>query len=212
MVKEVKLAAGKWPESLGNSFFIDSSWLIPDLVDMAKQRLQEVLEDHSFDPTEAIEIYEELTLLMMQKFESVNQNDYTAVVLGKMQNREETYLYGVPDVLMQTYSNFCFHFRNDVVAVRSPMFHSVEKFEYVNFQLSSIFFTIIFFLFLIDGILIYSLMLNDVEERTYEFAMLRCLGFKNSSLVMLLLVQSFFQSIPATIIGFVLLYIFLQGA
>lgn len=68
----------------------------------------------------------------------------------------------------------------------------MEKFEYVNFQLGSIFFTIIFFLFLIDGILIYSMMLNDVEERTYEFAMLRCLGFRNSSLVTLLLVQSFF--------------------
>ena len=88
------------------------------------------------------------------------------------------------------------------------MFHSVEKFEYVNIQLGSIFFTIIFFLFLIDGIIIYSMMLNDVEERTYEFAMLRTLGFKNSSLVTLLLVQACFQSIPATIIGFILLYIF----
>ena len=72
------------------------------------------------------------------------------------------------------------------------MFQSVEKFEYVNFQLGSIFFTIIFFLFLIDGILIYSMMLSDVEERTYEFAMLRGLGFKNSSLVTLLLVQACF--------------------
>lgn len=76
--------------------------------------------------------------------------------------------------------------------VRSPMFKSVEKFEYVNFQLGSIFFTIIFFLFLIDGILIYSIMLNDVEERTYEFAMLRTLGFKNSSLVTLLVIQACF--------------------
>lgn len=72
------------------------------------------------------------------------------------------------------------------------MFKSVEKFEYVNFQLGSIFFTIIFFLFLIDGILIYSIMLNDVEERTYEFAMLRTLGFKNSSLVTLLVIQACF--------------------
>jgi ABC-type antimicrobial peptide transport system permease subunit len=92
------------------------------------------------------------------------------------------------------------------------MFKSVEKFEYVNFQLGSIFFTIIFFLFLIDGILIYSIMLNDVEERTYEFAMLRTLGFKNSSLVTLLVIQACFQSIPATAIGFMLLYIFTQGA
>jgi ABC-type antimicrobial peptide transport system permease subunit len=62
----------------------------------------------------------------------------------------------------------------------------------MNFQLGSIFFSIIFFLFLIDAILIYSMMLNDVEERTYEFAMLRTLGFKNSSLVTLLIIQAIF--------------------
>ena len=89
------------------------------------------------------------------------------------------------------------------------MFISVEKFQFVNFQLNSILFSIIFFLFLIDGILIYSLMLNDVEERTYEFAMLRCLGFKNHSLVTLLLVQATFQSIPATVVGFMLSYSFM---
>lgn len=61
---------------------------------------------------------------------------------------------------------------------------------------------------MIDGILIYSMMLNDVEERTYEFAMLRTLGFENRSLILLLMIQALFQAIPATAIGFTLLYIF----
>ncbi len=68
------------------------------------------------------------------------------------------------------------------------MFDTIEKLEWLNFQLGSIFFSIIFFLFLIDGILIYSMMLNDVEERTYEFAMLRTLGYQNKSLVVLLVI------------------------
>ena len=89
---------------------------------------------------------------------------------------------------MYTYNNYMFNFRNTGLYMKSPMFLAVEKFEYLNFQIGSIFFTIIFFLFLIDGILIYSMMLNDVEERTYEFAMLRCLGFKNNSLVVLLVI------------------------
>ena len=54
-------------------------------------------------------------------------------------------------------------------------------------------------------------MLNDVEERTYEFAMLRTLGYENSSLAILLVIQTLFQSIPATLIGFILVYIFTQG-
>ena len=65
----------------------------------------------------------------------------------------------------------------------------------------------IFFLFTIDLILIYSMMLADVAERTYEFAMLRCLGFRKSSLVVLLIFQALFFSVPATIMGFTLLYI-----
>jgi ABC-type antimicrobial peptide transport system permease subunit len=55
-------------------------------------------------------------------------------------------------------------------------------------------------------------MLNDVEERTYEFAMLRTLGFKNTSLMVLLIVQALFFAIPATIAGFVLLFIFKNAA
>ena len=47
-------------------------------------------------------------------------------------------------------------------------------------------FTVIFFLFIVDSIVIYSMMITDVEERTYEFAMLRTLGYKKSSLIVLL--------------------------
>jgi hypothetical protein len=43
VVNEVPYAVGKWPESLGNSFFCDSQYMVPDLVDMAQQRLQEIL-------------------------------------------------------------------------------------------------------------------------------------------------------------------------
>jgi len=100
VVKEVPYAAGKWSESLGNSFFMDSQYMIPDFIDMAKQRLEETLLDHRFDPTSAIEIYEELTELLVKKFDKVNQNDYALIVLGKMASREEMYLYGVSDVLI----------------------------------------------------------------------------------------------------------------
>ena len=100
VVKEVPYAAGKWSESLGNSFFMDSQYMIPDFIDMAKQRLEETLIDHRFDPTSAIEIYEELTELLVKKFDKVNQNDYALIVLGKMASREEMYLYGVSDVLI----------------------------------------------------------------------------------------------------------------
>ena len=39
--------------------------------------------------------------------------------------------------------------------------------------------------------LIYSLMLTDVEERTYEYAILRVLGFNNENLVTAIFIQTF---------------------
>jgi len=66
-------------------------------------------------------------------------------------------------------------------------------------------FTVTLFIFLIDSIVVYSMMMADIEERTYEFAMLRCLGFQNKSLIALITVQSLLYAIPATIGGFLLL-------
>ena len=132
-------------------------------------------------------------------------------MLGKIQNREEEYIYGKFNNVIRIYNNYLYHFRNCGLVLRSPFFLALEKYELISFQLGSIFFSIIFFLFIIDGILIYSIMLNDIEERTYEFAMLRTLGYKNSSLAVLLVIQALFQSIPATAIGFLLLFIFTQG-
>ena len=52
------------------------------------------------------------------------------------------------------------------------------------------------------------MMITDVEERTYEFAMLRTLGYKKSSLIVLLVLQALFFSVPATALGFVINYLF----
>lgn len=42
VVKSVDRAQGKWSQSLGNSFFIDSEWLLPDLVDMLEDHLRKI--------------------------------------------------------------------------------------------------------------------------------------------------------------------------
>lgn len=131
-----------------------------------------------------------------------------------MVDRDEIYMHSgeLLKGVQHAVNDILFHLRNTDVQVSSPMVKIIEKYEYMNFQLSAILFTVVFFLFLIDAILIYSMMLTDIEERTYEFAMLRTLGFKKSSLVMLLVVQALFFSLPATLIGFILLYIFTQAA
>ena len=61
--------------------------------------------------------------------------------------------------------------------------------------------TITVFLALLSTQLIYSLMLSDVEERTYEFGMLRALGFNTKNVMMTIFIQAMIFAIPGVITG-----------
>lgn len=51
-----------------------------------------------------------------------------------------------------------------------------------------------------------------MEEKTYEFAMLRTLGLKNRNIIVLLAIQSFIFSIPGLILGFTINFVCSNGA
>ena len=50
-------------------------------------------------------------------------------------------------------------------------------------------------------LLIYSLMLINVESRTFEIGVMRMLGFERLGIIQLLFVQSFGYSLPAIVLG-----------
>lgn len=52
--------------------------------------------------------------------------------------------------------------------------------------MDSLFGTAIFILAILAILLIYSLMISDIDSKTYEFGMLRALGLENTNLVVLL--------------------------
>ena len=83
----------------------------------------------------------------------------------------------------------------------------MEAQNVIEFMLNNVLATVIFFVCLLSFILIFSLMQTDVEERKYEFAVLRTLGMRNRSLITLITVQSLFFSIPGIILGFVFMLV-----
>ena len=70
----------------------------------------------------------------------------------------------------------------------------------------------IFLLVIISIILIYSLMISDVDEKTYEFGMLRALGLTNTSLVLLLILEGLFFAIPGFCMGLLFAYLLNSAA
>lgn len=61
--------------------------------------------------------------------------------------------------------------------------------------------TIVIFLAILSTMLIYSLMLQDVNSKTYEYGMLRALGFKKLYLVEVISLKSLSFSIPGLFLG-----------
>jgi len=68
----------------------------------------------------------------------------------------------------------------------TPILDSINQMSSIMSLIDNFFFMVVFFLCVISFILIFSLMQSDVEERTYEFAMLRTLGMRNRNLMIIL--------------------------
>ena len=64
-----------------------------------------------------------------------------------------------------------------------PLRDAIEGLGFVRLFLDNSFNAVIFFLVILSILLIYSLMLSDVDEKTYEYGMIRALGFQHKSLI-----------------------------
>lgn len=91
-------------------------------------------------------------------------------------------------------------------SISTPLMTQVEQIGMVRIFLSSSMGTIVFFLGILSVVLIYSLMLSDVDEKTYSYGMLRALGFRNKNLIGLISLQSFSFSIPGLAGGLLVAY------
>jgi ABC-type antimicrobial peptide transport system permease subunit len=61
--------------------------------------------------------------------------------------------------------------------ITTPLMTSLKETDMMKIFLNNTMITIVFFLGLLCVQLVYSLMLSDVEEKTYTYGMLRALGF-----------------------------------
>lgn len=87
------------------------------------------------------------------------------------------------------------------VTITTPLRTQLETIEFISIFMNSILATIVCFLAILSVLLIYSLMLSDVEEKTFEFGMLRALGFSTENVVHLIICQAITFAIPGLFLG-----------
>jgi len=84
---------GKFPQALGNVFFVDSHYLLTDLLDMFHNKVQKMYDNHNHE-SEYIEATDELFELLYKRVQFYPINDYAIQVCGKMSNRNENFVFG----------------------------------------------------------------------------------------------------------------------
>ena len=67
---------------------------------------------------------------------------------------------------------------------------------YVRYFLDNIFGSVVTLVVIVGVMLIYALMLNDIDSKTYEYGMLRALGMKHVALVQLLVTKALAFAVP----------------
>lgn len=82
------------------------------------------------------------------------------------------------------------------VTISAPLKTSLDSINMLVTFMNSLMNTIIFFLSMISGLLIYSLMISDTEEKTFEFAMLRALGFNTNNIMATIIYQVVLFVVP----------------
>ena len=83
----------------------------------------------------------------------------------------------------------------------APIAESIEEADLVDVFMVSIFGLVIFYLGILAAQLIYSLMLTDVEAKTYEFGMLRALGFNTQNIFTLIFTSALNFATPGLLLG-----------
>lgn len=87
------------------------------------------------------------------------------------------------------------------VSITRPLYEKMESVDTISIFLDTNMLTLTAFLAILSAQLIYSLMLSDVEERTFEMGMLRALGFNTNNVLVTVLLQSMVFAIPGVVLG-----------
>jgi len=139
-------------------------------------------------------------------FDKVNMSEYAKTVVVNMPPpRTEVYLHSDMDYVRKLVTQFSseVNYRLSYLDLKvvPVVMQTLDPFAYVSVFLGLIINMSVFVLMLLCIVLIYSLLMINVESRTFEMGVMRMIGTKRSGLVGLLMTQAMTYAIPAIILG-----------
>eukprot|EP01132_Coremiostelium_polycephalum_P006778 gene6778-8410_t len=212
---------GKYPSSLGNVGVLESAF-INDLIQERLLNVSARLNSRNLTEIEdffelASAIYPNLNITQFfEQYKSFIQNfknfatnfkidDYAMSPIVMLENRVSIYTSDDKQMKLSM-----MEFTNQVAtrlgysypaAFTTPLSTTLAIFKYTKLSLNQIFNCVATVLLVLGALMIYSLLLSDVEGKTFEYGMLRAQGMRHYSLIILLLTQAIYFSIPGILFG-----------
>ena len=204
---------GKWNSELGNVIVIDSKYIVSLFMEKFLTALNETSVDSGNFLVDSFLTAAVRTQEFQQMFANISNNidiDQYALTLNVLLNqREEVYTSNntMKNKLIQaTDALFTSLGLNYPASVTPPLADAMDTFFSFKILLDSTFQATIMILVLLSIVLIYSLMNSNLQEKKFEFGMLRTLGIKKNDLIILICLQSLFFAVPGVILGFAFAY------
>jgi ABC-type antimicrobial peptide transport system permease subunit len=202
----IKTESGKWPSILGNTIAFDSNHSINYINKNLAEKIKFLIKKN-FN----IEIDDKILEENLKKYNKIEINKYVPFVNIVLNDKFEIYRYD-ENIQRRNFAKITDKILRKLgydypVTSQTPLYIGFKFFNIVKIFLKNIFNAIIFFLWILSFMLVYSLILSNVDEKNYEFGMLRSLGFKKSNLMQIIIFQSLFFSIPAIIFGLIIAFV-----
>ena len=206
-VKEkISPSEGKWPSSSGNVLAIDCNHILHYLQLNGKRIDKEIIDTFGIKNKTNI-LYNYLN----KSLKDFDLNKYALTVNAIFKDKFKIYTQSSKSMryyMSKKVSEIIEALGSDFkVNINIPLTDNLINLEVITVFLQVIMFGIMAFLWILSVILVYSLMLGDVDERIYESSMLRALGFKKNNLTKLIIIQGLFFAIPGSLLGLTSSYI-----
>jgi ABC-type lipoprotein release transport system permease subunit len=95
--------------------------------------------------------------------------------------------------------------------ILAPMYEGFEVLGFVSIFIQNIIYMILVLLAILSVVLLASLMVFSIDEKTYEYGMLRALGFKRNNIVMMLIIQGLIFATCGWCLGILLSWVVAMG-
>lgn len=213
---------GKWPENLGNVVFFEAEYFFEFIkndvlktLDAASERVQQNITDsiaggELFAANLAQALDQQILEPIRQGFDLLRLEEQALTMNVVIKDKASVYnSFNKYDDRLVQISNRIMEALGDSskYTMMSPLLLGFQFLGFVSMFIGGLIVAILLLLAILSYILISSLMIFNIDEKTYEFGMLRALGLKRQNLVYMLFIQGLFYSVAGWSVGVVTSYI-----